>query len=829
MRYKADLHPPQSAQASCPTSYAAVVSPGISLVWNSAPGSRFSVPQSAASSASVPEPTFSFCLDSTSAARNCSFSLDATSASVYNHAAEASSWGLAAVPPQSPLAALIAAGSPIPGLASPSDASVNIPIGVPTFNATAPFSPTSLGSTVAGLYDLRRSVRGRCAEFIADANFTLTCNSPPVASAGASLRVPFTQASLWGTVALNGTLSPVTAALAQADEADRDAPTTRYDWMISFTSTAVPGLNVPGVGDAPAASDLKLSGDEATMWGVQEAFTTSKRYSGDLVSAANSLYGLTTGAPGAFSASGGGIPAADAICQFHAAAARLPFSGDFVSHICGGPGAPAQARISTPAPVYSTGAIRGGFAAAANIGGAYKVSCGTQEQSCITNLGSQSLRSAIAYDEFGRGVANTIVFNGCDLAGNVIYPGSSSLCSNWTSADSSLVTQVGAAYTATTTRYSLQSIQCSQTAALTCIRSRPRSLSELQYPVGSYRSLTPSFTPTRLGRYNVTLVATDGCTLTTSSALIETVCNAAPVPNPGVNVVARWASRAQRFGGVALGTQVCGVLYGLSAPPPFCTAPPRSGTQGQLAIAANGDTLLPQWSTFARTFMNATAAGVSVVTAPASCMSAASCIRPSTVPITAGLQWLSYDPFALAPANTSGSGLLADSISNAFAASPIYTPAYLGNTTMRVTLSDTCVMGSAFMWAAAVCNAPVSLTILGVAPTTAATTTPGLPAAVYASYGPGPAFSTATINAQVSRVGVFPRVHGAMRLLYFIRRATTLRATRSPTRGRSWRAPQLRRLRAPLLLTSQASRSEIRVKLWFTVPQSSESTPPRWF
>lgn len=483
---------------------------------------------------------------------------NASATSVYNQAGEVALWTLVTVPSQSPLGLQAAAGQTVTGLETPSATAVTLPVGIPAFNASSPFGPGALGSSVAGTYTLRRSIRGPCAEFVGDAVFTLACNSPPVASASAPARVRFSQASLWGAVTVNGSVWPATPGAAPADEADRDAPTTRFDWSIAFTSTAVPGLNVPGVGDAPAASDLKLSGDEIGLYGLQEAFTTSQRYSGDLVAAANTLYGLAPGSPGAFSAAGGGVPAADAICQYHASVARLPFPGDFQSHICtplsSTQGIPAQSRIATPAAVYSTGATRGGFAAAANIGGSFKVACGTLEQSCLTNLASQSLLSPIAYDEFGRSVANAIVFNGCDLAGNIIIPGAASLCANWTSSGQSLLTQVGAAYTAATTRYSLQMIQCSQTAALTCVRGRARSLAELQYPVGAYRSTSPSFTPTRLGRYNISLVATDGCTATAASVVVETVCNAAPVPNPGLNVVARWASRAQRFGGVAVGT-----------------------------------------------------------------------------------------------------------------------------------------------------------------------------------------------------------------------------------------------------------------------------------
>lgn len=120
------------------------------------------------------------------------------------------------------------------------------------------------------------------------------------------------------------------------------------------------------------------------------------------------------------------------------------------------------------------------------------------------------------------------------------------------------------------------------------------------------------------------------------------------------------------------------------------------------------------------------------------------------MPASAGLQWLAYDPYALAPAAASGGGLLPDSISNSFAASPLYTPAYLGNTSLLVTLSDTCVMGSANMWVAAVCNLPVALNVSAVAPATAVTV-PRMPAALYVPYGPGAGWSTATFNAQASR------------------------------------------------------------------------------
>jgi hypothetical protein len=340
-------------------------------------GARFSIQGAPNSSsfAAVPEPQFSRCLDSTSRVRGCDLVFNASSVTTYNYPSEVAAWSWLATPPLSPLGSLLRTGGTAPGLSNPSAPNVSLSLLQPAFNSTDPFAAAGLGSTVAGVYTLRRSVQGSCQQFIGDITYSLSCNSPPaVLSISAPMTIPFSQGALWGSVSLAADASPTTVDTALPGEADRDAPTTRFDWSVSFTSTAVPGVNVAGIGDAPASSELKLSGDDIALRGIQEAFTTSARYSGDLANAANSLYNITPGSPFAYKS---GLPAADAICQYHAAAARLPFPQDFACHICSpvsaSTGIAAQARFTTAAPVYAMGVVRGGFASSATIGGQFKV------------------------------------------------------------------------------------------------------------------------------------------------------------------------------------------------------------------------------------------------------------------------------------------------------------------------------------------------------------------------------------------------------------------------------------------------------------------------
>jgi hypothetical protein len=174
--------------------------------------------------------------------------------------------------------------------------------------------------------------------------------------------------------------------------------------------------------------------------------------------------------------------------------------------------------------------------------------------------------------------------------------------------------------------------------------------------------------------------------------------------------------------------------------------------KGQPGSAPNGDTLLPEWTTLQRTFLNVSSstAASTVMFAPVSCGSTATCIRPAAPPSYAPLQTLSYDPSALLPGGIGG--LLSDSLSNSFAGSPVYTPAYLGTTNFSLQLSDTCVIGTAYTTATAVCNAPVLLNITTTAPAVASSV-PGAPAAIYVPFGTS-SFPVARLIAQVWKLAV---------------------------------------------------------------------------
>jgi hypothetical protein len=485
--------------ATCPHTPFVTALPGPTIVWNARAGSRFAYPANQTAWTNTSEADR--CMDSTGNDRGCGTVLTFNGSSHHPSANARASWSWASVPSSSPLALAIVAQGQAAGFANASAPVTWLTLDQSHYNNSNPFATASLGVSIAGVYSAAFDVQEDCAAMAAATTATLACNSPPNSTVAAPRQIVYTQGNQWGTVQLTGAGSP---ASTNTDllEATRDASTTRYDWSVAFIETAAPSSIVAGVRGGPGVSTYDLAGNEITSnGGLQEMFVTSTMYNGDLVTAANLLYNVSgvDGYPD-------GLLAADAICRYHASASFLPYPSDFKAHICGGHAISAASRVSQAGPVYSTGTIRGGFTAPNLIGGSFKVACGSE---CSTTLASGlNWLSAPTFDEHGRATGNVYVYNGCDPAGNIVNTGSPQpLCANWTSASNSLSSNVGSGWLTTTQRYNGQPRTCDIPSALTCMRSAKRSPAALGYPIGSYRSFSPSFTPTKVGLYNISFVS----------------------------------------------------------------------------------------------------------------------------------------------------------------------------------------------------------------------------------------------------------------------------------------------------------------------------------
>jgi len=659
--------------ATCPRSPAVAVSAGPVIVWNTRAGSRFAHPAPAAGAYAADDTEAVRCVDSASPERGCAALISLNGSSRYNYTTEVYDWSWLTAPAGSVYALPAANRS---GIAAPTALSTTANVTLLAYDNTAPLAVGSLGVSMAGVLTARLRVTEACVSMAATTAVTFQCNTPPTATVNtAPATLMYTQAATWGSQALSGAISPSSAS-ADAGEAGRDAPTTRYDWTVTFTSTAVPGRHASGVSGSPSATDLSLSGQEiVNAGGMHEVFITSTRYDGNLVGAANALYNRTAGVNGFAD----GLAAGDAICAHHARAGRLPFPDDFRAHLClaSSPtaGASAPSRFTMTGPMYSTGSYRGGFSTAALIGGSYKVTCGTE---CSNTMFSDWL-SAAAYDEYGRDAGGAFVHNGCDLSGNVLVAaGSQPLCANWTSADSLLSTQVGGSAFRTAQRFNMQSRRCDLSAALTCVRATRRSLSALGYPIGSFRTLVPTFRPTKLGVYNVSLTVTDGCSAASSHVAFTTVCNDAPVVGNGSQAVTVWANRTARF-------------------------PTTRLDVGQNATDVNGDTLYYDRTIGSRSLYGVNASAVPAVWASGT---AAADVR-AAVPRTQ-TQWIAFDADVLATPTRGETALLLDD-----SVSPTYRPTLAGNVTFNYNVNDGCSISTSAATLAVVCNAPVLLTVSG--------------------------------------------------------------------------------------------------------------------
>ena len=177
-------------------------------------------------------------------------------------------------------------------------------------------------------------------------------------------------------------------------------------------------------------------------------------------------------------------------------------------------------------------------------------------------LGGASWALPITYDEFGHrvGLSGTgIVYNGCDLEGAVLPaagdPSVFNLCNGWTSDSPTLSHRAGTAISASILRYNDVTMACDLPAALMCVSAEPRTPGELGVFAGSYTTLSPSFTPDAVGHYDVTLRATDGCTVSEATTRVTVDCNEPPVVATSGNTTSVWDGLS-RFASVALAATV---------------------------------------------------------------------------------------------------------------------------------------------------------------------------------------------------------------------------------------------------------------------------------
>lgn len=407
--------------------------------------------------------------------------------------------------------------SGVESIADPTALTTSFSVPIVGYDNANPFEPSTLGEVVTGQYVVRLANENACLRSTDVRTIDVQCNDPPVITMPEDTTVVrqsygFDPVSVSGVVALPG----------GDDELDVDAPTFRFEWTISHTATSDPDVNTITVSGDEEAGEPKLTGFSAAEDGIYEAFVTSTTYSGDL----------------------GGVAGADAICQAHAAAGNHIQPEAFKAHLCDSAGGLAAHErfanaASGDAPVYSTGTVGGAYAQPDNIGGSFKVACGS-EADCSTTLASSTWQSAVQYDEFGNDITSlgARVYNGCGLDGATL--GDGTLCQGYTSDLDTEIVVVGLATGTGQGRYNFGERTCAQEARLMCVRDAKLTLAELNRHVGPYQTLSPSFTPNKLGHYDLELVATDGCTSTRASMRVTTVCPSPPVPNAGENATSTW-------------------------------------------------------------------------------------------------------------------------------------------------------------------------------------------------------------------------------------------------------------------------------------------------
>lgn len=504
-------------EASCPGAPYAYTGPTQELVWNTRRGSRFATP------GQYPAGENEGVACAGNLEGGCLTKLQLAGFVEHAPSGATTSWQWVSTPSTHSL-------NTTEFMLTPTALTNNVTFALSAYNNTRPFRPEGLGVQYAGDYLAQVVVKDDCVSSGATQTLSLRCNDAPVAVARTRDNLqsktilfilrealfPFVELTAEGT-------HP--SYLRSSTELTLDSRTWRYEWTMAFESTGRFESNVPSLVAAPNEPLPTFTGVEA-LSGLHQVFVTSTTYDGNL----------------------GGVAGADAKCAARAAAGGHPFPEDFRAVICmprtgeSLVGTAGQNRFATEDnPVYTTASVHGGFRDVESIGSAFKVSCGAE---CVVRFNSMNVLSGVAHDEFGVFGFSASVYAGCYLNGTAIVgAGPTELCNGWTSSSSSLSHRTGNAAARSPQRFDNQSPSCATQNRLMCLRTRARTPTELGIHAGPFQTYAPTFLPSKLGHYDITLHVTDGCQAANSTVRITAVCPTPPNMNAGPDLQSVWSRR----------------------------------------------------------------------------------------------------------------------------------------------------------------------------------------------------------------------------------------------------------------------------------------------
>lgn len=268
-----------NVEAQCPSSPGsnATVKPSI-IEWNERAGSRFSTPGTVVGDMADPEGELELVLCTQSNPANvssaCFARLNLTGEIMFVDSVDGvdARWQATSAPAGTAIRAALDGGELGAGISDRNAADTSLTIEATNLTYSTPFDGDGLGISMAGQYVSSYLVSSSCVASSDAATAVLQCNDPPLANAGSNITVELDQTGNFPVVKLDGRLSHPSADY-NAAEAERDAPTFRFEWSLVHEPTGDLTTNAPLVigTDSPAP---ELTGEETTG-GIHEVFVTS--------------------------------------------------------------------------------------------------------------------------------------------------------------------------------------------------------------------------------------------------------------------------------------------------------------------------------------------------------------------------------------------------------------------------------------------------------------------------------------------------------------------------------------------------------------------------